>query len=87
MDVAFSKFDISGDKKLDYKEFCDMINSREGQWGGKVGEGWKGGEGEGFCDMINCRGKWGGWSTIDNQKQYHLYLCSTKLFSYAFTNL
>ena len=31
VDVAFSKFDISGDKKLDYKEFCDMINSREGQ--------------------------------------------------------
>jgi hypothetical protein len=31
VEAAFSKFDISGDNKLDYKEFCDMINSREGQ--------------------------------------------------------
>ena len=26
--VAFAKFDTSGDDKLDYKEFCDMINKR-----------------------------------------------------------
>ena len=26
--VAFAKFDKSGDDKLDYREFCDMINKR-----------------------------------------------------------
>merc|ERR1739844_492180 len=27
--AAFTKFDISGDDKLDYKEFCGMMNNRE----------------------------------------------------------
>merc|ERR1712241_1025692 len=26
--VAFAKFDTSGDEKLDYREFCDMINKK-----------------------------------------------------------
>ena len=26
--VAFAKFDTSGDDKLDYREFCQMINKR-----------------------------------------------------------
>ena len=26
--IAFDKFDTSGDDKLDYKEFCEMINKR-----------------------------------------------------------
>merc|ERR1712179_525441 len=26
--MAFAKFDTSGDDKLDYREFCDMINKR-----------------------------------------------------------
>lgn len=29
--MAFSKFDTSGDDKLDYREFCEMINKRERQ--------------------------------------------------------
>ena len=29
MTAAFAKFDISGDNKLDYKEFCLMMNSSE----------------------------------------------------------
>merc|ERR1712025_276382 len=28
VNMAFSKFDASGDDKLDYREFCDMINKR-----------------------------------------------------------
>ena len=28
--AAFAKFDISGDDKLDYQEFCGMMNSRRG---------------------------------------------------------
>ena len=27
--AAFAKFDISGDDKLDYYEFCGMMNNRE----------------------------------------------------------
>ena len=27
--VAFDKFDTSGDDRLDYREFCEMINKRE----------------------------------------------------------
>ena len=27
--MAFSKFDTSGDDKLDYKEFCEMIRKKE----------------------------------------------------------
>ena len=27
--MAFSKFDTSGDDKLDYREFCEMIRKRE----------------------------------------------------------
>ena len=27
--AAFAKFDISGDNKLDYKEFCAMMNRRQ----------------------------------------------------------
>ena len=27
--MAFSKFDTSGDDKLDYREFCEMIIKRE----------------------------------------------------------
>ena len=27
--VAFEKFDTSGDDRLDYREFCEMINKRE----------------------------------------------------------
>ena len=27
--IAFSKFDTSGDDKLDYKEFCEMIRKKE----------------------------------------------------------
>ena len=26
--MAFDQFDTSGDDKLDYREFCDMINKR-----------------------------------------------------------
>ena len=26
--IAFDKFDTSGDDKLDYREFCEMINKR-----------------------------------------------------------
>ena len=29
VEAAFSKFDITGDKMLSYREFCDMINSHE----------------------------------------------------------
>jgi len=29
--AAFKQFDTSGDDKLDYREFCDMINKREKQ--------------------------------------------------------
>ena len=29
MTAAFAKFDISGDDKLDYQEFCGMMNNRE----------------------------------------------------------
>ena len=43
VEAAFSKFDISGDNKLNYREFCDLINSREdGEWEG--GEMWGDGE-------------------------------------------
>ena len=27
--VAFDKFDTSGDDRLDYREFCEMINKRQ----------------------------------------------------------
>jgi Ca2+-binding EF-hand superfamily protein len=27
--MAFSKFDTSGDDKLDYREFCEMIRKKE----------------------------------------------------------
>ena len=27
--VAFDKFDTSGDDRLDYREFCEMINNRQ----------------------------------------------------------
>ena len=27
--AAFKQFDTSGDDKLDYREFCEMINKRE----------------------------------------------------------
>jgi len=27
--MAFSKFDTSGDDKLDYREFCEMIKQKE----------------------------------------------------------
>ena len=27
--VAFEKFDTSGDERLDYREFCEMINKRQ----------------------------------------------------------
>ena len=27
--MAFSKFDQSGDDKLDYREFCEMIKKKE----------------------------------------------------------
>ena len=27
--AAFTKFDQSGDKKLDYREFCEMIHSND----------------------------------------------------------
>ena len=27
--IAFSKFDTSGDDKLDYREFCEMIRKKE----------------------------------------------------------
>ena len=32
--TAFKQFDTSGDDKLDYREFCEMINKREreGNW-------------------------------------------------------
>ena len=32
--AAFKQFDTSGDDKLDYREFCEMINKREreGNW-------------------------------------------------------
>ena len=26
--IAFSKFDTSGDDKLDYREFCEMIKQK-----------------------------------------------------------
>jgi len=29
--AAFKQFDTSGDDKLDYREFCEMINKRERQ--------------------------------------------------------
>ena len=29
--AAFAQFDTSGDDKLDYREFCEMINKRERQ--------------------------------------------------------
>ena len=29
--IAFEKFDTSGDNKLDYREFCMMINNRAEQ--------------------------------------------------------
>ena len=29
MDIAFKKFDSSGDEELDYKEFCRLMNSRD----------------------------------------------------------
>ena len=28
VEMAFSKFDSSGDDKLDYREFCAMINKK-----------------------------------------------------------
>ena len=28
VEAAFSRFDISGDDQLDYKEFCSMMNAR-----------------------------------------------------------
>jgi Ca2+-binding EF-hand superfamily protein len=28
VEIAFSKFDSSGDDKLDYREFCEMINRK-----------------------------------------------------------
>ena len=34
--MAFSKFDTSGDDKLDYREFCEMI--RQKVWWAVVGE-------------------------------------------------
>ena len=27
--IAFAKFDTSGDDSLDYREFCEMINKRQ----------------------------------------------------------
>ena len=27
--IAFSKFDTSGDDSLDYREFCEMIRQKE----------------------------------------------------------
>ena len=29
--LAFSKFDTSGDDKLDYREFCEMIKQKVGE--------------------------------------------------------
>ena len=29
--VAFAKFDTSGDDRLDYREFCQMINKKENE--------------------------------------------------------
>ena len=29
--IAFQKFDTSGDDKLDYREFCAMINNKREQ--------------------------------------------------------
>ena len=29
VDIAFKKFDISGDEELDYEEFCRLMNSRD----------------------------------------------------------
>ena len=29
IEAAFTKYDISGDDMLNYKEFCDMIHKRE----------------------------------------------------------
>jgi len=29
VEAAFSRFDISGDEQLDYKEFCNMMNARD----------------------------------------------------------
>ena len=29
IEAAFTKYDISGDDMLNYKEFCDMIHNRE----------------------------------------------------------
>ena len=31
--LAFSKFDTSGDDKLDYREFCEMIKQKVGGGG------------------------------------------------------
>ena len=31
MDIAFKKFDISGDEELDYEEFCRLMNSSDKQ--------------------------------------------------------
>ena len=31
VEIAFSKFDTSGDEKVNYREFCEMINTREMQ--------------------------------------------------------
>jgi len=42
IEEGFSKFDTSGDNKLDYREFCLMIHSRQNQkdWDDPQ-EGWK----------------------------------------------
>ena len=29
VEAAFSKFDISGDEELDYREFCSMMNAKK----------------------------------------------------------
>ena len=31
VEIAFQKFDISGDEELDYQEFCRLMNSRDKQ--------------------------------------------------------
>ena len=51
--IAFDKFDTSGDDKLDYREFCEMINKRseEKEWGrGDGQENYKQLTLEGSCD-------------------------------------